>query len=90
MSTPNPLLVAAAPSLIASLEALQTFVANLGTDPAQVAIKFPGAAAVLLGQLELQAPALLAGEFGAAQTAVNGQINNLIAKLKAATTTPAA
>jgi len=90
MSDPNPLLVAAAPSLIASLQALQTFVTNLGTDPTQVAVKFPGASAILLGQLELQLPALLASEFGAAQVAVNAQIGTLITKLQAATTAPKA
>src|ERR1700758_1803945 len=44
----NPILVAAVPSLVTVLQAVQTFVANLGTDPAQVPVKFPGALQVLL------------------------------------------
>lgn len=83
MSTPNPVVTAAAPALIAALEAIQTFVGNLGTDPAQVAIKFPGALQVLLGTIELQVPALATAELGALQTEVNGKIAALIAKLKA-------
>ncbi len=82
MSTPNPVLQAAAPSLIAALQALQTFVANLGTDPAQVAIKFPGALQVLLGSLEMQLPALADSEFGAAQSVANAKINAWIASLE--------
>ena len=90
MSTPNPVLVAAAPSLIASLQALQTFVTDLGPDPVQVPLRFPGASAKLLGSLELQLPALLASEYGAAQAVVNTQIGSLITKLQTAVTPPAA
>jgi hypothetical protein len=85
MSDPNPLLVAAEPALVASLQALQTFITNLGTDPAQVAIKFPGALQILLGSVELQLPALASAEFGAAQTAANAAIGGWITKLQAAT-----
>jgi hypothetical protein len=87
MSTPNPILVAAAPSLVASLQALQTFITNLGTDPAQVAVKFPGALQVLLGTLEMQLPGLAASEIGAVQTTANAKIASWIASLQAATKT---
>jgi hypothetical protein len=82
MSTTNPVLAAAAPSIIAVLQDLKTFVTNLGTDPAQVAVKFPGALQVLLGSVEMQLPALATAEFGAAQTAANARIDAWIASLQ--------
>jgi hypothetical protein len=82
MSTPNPFVAAAAPSLIAVLEALQAFLTNIGTDPAQVAIKFPGALQVFLGTVEMQVPLVASAELGAVQTAANAKIADLIAKLK--------
>ena len=87
MSSPNPILVAAAPSLIAALQALQTFITNLGSDPLQVAVKFPGALQVLLGTIEMQLPGLASSEFGAVQTAANARIAALIASLEASTKT---
>ena len=90
MSSPNPVLVAAAPSLIAALQALQTFVTNLGTDPAQVAVKFPGALQVLLGTLEMELPSLASSELGAVQTAANARIAALITQLQAIAPKPAA
>lgn len=83
MSTPNPIVQAAAPSLIAVLQAIQTFVTNLGTDPAQVAAKFPGALQVLLGSVELQLPALASNEFQALQTSANARIAAWISSLQA-------
>jgi hypothetical protein len=85
MSTPNPILVGAAPSLITALQALQTFINNLGTDPAQVAVKFPGALQVLLGSLEMEIPGLAASELGAVQAVANARIAALIAGLQKAT-----
>lgn len=82
MST-NPITAAAVPSLILVLEALQTFIANLGTDPAQVPIKFPGAVQVLLGSVELQLPALASAELGSLQTDVNTKITSWIKSLQA-------
>jgi hypothetical protein len=87
MSTPNPVLVAAAPALINTIEALQTFVANMGTDPTQYAVKFPGALQVLLGSVELQLPVLASSEIGALQTAANGKFASWIASLRALTPT---
>lgn len=89
MSTPNPILVAAEPALVASLQALQTFITNLGTDPTQVAVKFPGALQILLGSVELQLPALASAEFGAAQAAAQSAIGGWITKLQAAAAKPA-
>lgn len=82
MSTPNPIVAAAAPSLIAVLQALQTFIVNLGTDPAQVPIKFHGALQVFLGSVELQLPALATAEFGALETEANAKIAAWIASLQ--------
>ena len=85
MSTPNPVLEAAKPAILASLQALQTFLTNLGTDPAQVAVKLPGAAQVLLGTIEMQLPGLAASELGAVQADLNAKIAALTAKVNAAT-----
>lgn len=87
MSTPNPVVHAAGPSLIAALEAIQAFVVNLGTDPLQVAAKFPGALQVLIGTIELQVPALATAELGALQTEANAKIAALITKIKTQTAT---
>lgn len=83
MSTPNPIVAAAAPSLVAVLTALQTFIGNLGTDPAQVAVKFPGALQVLLGNVELQLPVLAVAEFSALQGDANAKIAGWIKSLQA-------
>jgi len=83
MSTPNPILVAAAPAIIAALKAIEQFSVNIGTDPTQWAVKVPGAFQVLLGTIELQLPVVAAAEAGALQTDVTAKINALIAKLPA-------
>ena len=84
-STTNPIVAAAAPSLIAVLQAVEVFIANIGTDPAQIAIKFPGALTVLLGTIEMQLPGLAASELGALQAAANTKIGTWITSLKATT-----
>ena len=86
MSVPatNVFVAAAAPSLIAVLQALQAFLANIGTDPTQVAIKFPGALQIFLGTVEMQLPAVATAELGAVQTEANAKIAALIAKLQTA------
>jgi len=84
MTIPNPIVAAAVPSLVSVLTALQTFIGNLGTDPAQVPIKFPGALQVLIGTVELQLPALAAAEFGTLQTEANAKITAWITALEAA------
>jgi hypothetical protein len=83
MSSPNPILSAAAPELVIVLQALQTFLTNLGTDPTKFAITLPGALQVFLGTAELQLPALAGAEVGAVQTAANAKIGSWIAALKA-------
>lgn len=82
MSTENPIVAAAAPSAIAVLQALQSFLANLGTDPAQVPVKFPGALQVFLGSVELQAPALATSELSALQSVANSKISGWITALQ--------
>jgi hypothetical protein len=82
MSTPNPIVSAAIPEAIAVLKALQEFITNMGTDPAQLAIKFPGAVQVLIGTVEMQLPALASSELGALQTDVNTKIAGWIASLQ--------
>jgi hypothetical protein len=72
----------AAPALIAALQALQTFITNLGTDPAQVAVKFPGALQVFLGTVEMQVPGLLTSELSALQADANTRIAAWIANLQ--------
>ena len=81
MSTPNPLVTAASPELIAVLKAILQFNANIGADPAQWPLKVPGAFTVLLGTVQLQLPALAAAEAGALQADVNSKVEGWIAKL---------
>src|ERR1700676_248120 len=83
MSTPNPVLTAAKPALIAILQAVEQFIANMGTDPLQLAVKFPGAVQVLLGTVEMQLPVVATAELVAVQTAPNARIAALIASLQA-------
>jgi hypothetical protein len=82
-ATANPALAAAAPSLVAALQAIQTFFATIGTDPAQWPVKIVPAQTILLGQLGLQIPALTQAEVGAGFTAADNVISGWITKLKA-------
>lgn len=82
MSTPNPALVAAAPSLIAALQAVKQFIANLGTDPALVAAKLPGALQVLIGTVELQLPVIVTAEIGVVAPDLNTKLDGLIGNLQ--------
>jgi len=79
----DPVVKAAVPALVATLQALQTFMANLGTDPAQVPAKLPGALQVFLGTVELQFPQLVTSEVGALQTDINTKVNGWITMLQA-------
>lgn len=87
MSTPNPFLAAAAPELIAILQAIKQFNTNIGPDPQQWALKVPGALTVLLGTVQLQLPAVLLAEGGAVQTEVNSKIDSWVASIQKSTTT---
>lgn len=82
MSTPNPIVTAATPALIAVLQAVQQFIVNMGTDPAQFSIKFPGALQILIGTAEMQLPALETAEISAVATDANAKIAALIARLQ--------
>jgi hypothetical protein len=84
MSTPNPIAAAAAPSLIAVLEAIQAFNTNIGANPAEWPLKVPGAFTVLLGTVQMQLPALAAAEAGTLQADVNAKLAGWIASLKKA------
>ena len=84
MSTPNPVIVAALPSALVILQAVQTLITNLGTDPAGVAAKFPGAVQIFLGTVEMQLPALASSELGALQSDVQAKIASWITALNAA------
>lgn len=83
MSPPNPILVAAVPSLLGVIAAIETLVANVGTDPAQIAVKWPGALNVFLGTVEMQLPALASSEIGAVQTIANAKLAAWATSLKA-------
>jgi hypothetical protein len=82
MSTPNPVLAAAAPSLITILQAVQSLVANVGSDPAQIAIKFGPAVAMLLATIEMQLPGLASSEIGVLESQTNAKIGGWISQLK--------
>lgn len=79
---------AALPTAIAVLQAFQTFVSNMGTDPAQFAAKFPGAVQVFLGSVELQAPTLVVSEITALQSTVNSKVSGWISSLQAKQAAP--
>lgn len=82
MSTPNPALVAAAPSLIAALQAIQQFNADMGTNPASWVANYPGASLKLVGTLQLELPALVTAEAGALQADINTKIGSAISSLQ--------
>jgi hypothetical protein len=90
MSTPNPVFVAAAPSIISALKAVNQFSTDIGPDPAKWALLLPGAFQKLLGTLEMQIPVVFSAEGGALQTAVTAKVNELIAKVQAQAGTPPA
>jgi hypothetical protein len=84
VSTPNPILVAAAPTLITALQELQTAINTILTgDPMQIPLRVGPAVAILTGQLELLLPQLAIAETGVVQADVNSKIGGLITKLQA-------
>ncbi len=82
MSTPNPIEVAAAPSLIAALQAIEQFLADMGNNPLLWVANFPGAQLKLIGTIQLQLPSLATAEGGAIQTAINTQLTTWITQLQ--------
>lgn len=89
MRTVNPFEQAAIPSAIAILQGFQAFLGNMGSDPTQWALKFPGALQVFNGTVELQGPALAAAEAGALQSAASTKVASWITALQAAQTAAA-
>ncbi|MGA7524692.1 MAG: hypothetical protein WBW84_19745 [Acidobacteriaceae bacterium] len=84
MNSPNPIVVAAAPELVAVIEAIQSFITTMGPDPTQWIVKFPGASLALQGAVLLQLPTLATAEGGALQSAINTTLAGWISKLQAA------
>jgi hypothetical protein len=74
---------AAAPSAINAIQALQTFVTNMGTDPAKWVINYLPAKLQLLATLTAQLPQLEVAEVTAVDTAINAALAGLVTKLKA-------
>ena len=64
MSTPNPLLVAAAPAIGAQIAALATLLTNLGPDPTKLPVTLSGAIDIFIGTVKLQLPVLVNAEWG--------------------------
>jgi hypothetical protein len=67
----NPVLVAAAPSLISAIQALEQFDTDMGPDPTKWVLNYPGAKLKLMGTLGLLLPTLATAEGAAVQTAAN-------------------
>lgn len=84
MSTVNPILKAAAPTLIQAIELVQTALNTILTgDPAQIPMRAGPAAAILVAQLELLLPGLASAETGAVNTDVQAKLSGVITKLQA-------
>jgi hypothetical protein len=83
MSTPNPALVAAAPSLIAAIQAVQQFETDIGTNIAQWPVTIPAAKLNLLGNLGLLVPGLEGAEVSALGNIINTTTSGWITKLQA-------
>ena len=88
MSTPNPIVTAAAPELIAVLQAVQVFITNLGPDPTKLVITAGPALEVLLGTVGLQAPAAINAEWGLVQSQMNAKLAAAIVSLQPKAATP--
>jgi hypothetical protein len=84
MSTPNPVLKAAAPTLITALQEFQVMINTILTgDPLTAPARVVPAAEILVGQLQLLLPGLAASEVGVANTAIDVKIGTLITQLQA-------
>jgi hypothetical protein len=84
MSNPNPVLVAAAPTLIAAIADFKTCLNTILTgDPLQIPLRAGPAAAILVSQLELLVPGLASAESGAVLADANSRLDGLTAKLQA-------
>lgn len=86
MSTPapNPILKAAAPTLITALQEFKVALNTILTgDPMQIPLRAGPAAAILVAQLQLLLPGLAVAETGVVQTDVNAKIDGFISQLQA-------
>jgi hypothetical protein len=84
MSSPSPILVAAAPTLITALQEFQTALNTiLIGDPLQIPLRAGPAVAILVGQLQLLLPGLAVAETGVVQAEINTKIGGLITSLQA-------
>lgn len=84
MSTPDPILKAAAPILIKAVKDLQAAINTILTgDPLQIPMRAGPAAAILVGQLQLLLPGLVVAETGVVQADVNTKIDGLVSQLQA-------
>lgn len=84
MSTVNPVLQAAAPTLIQGIELFQAALNTILTgDPMQIPLRAGPAAAILVAQLELLLPGLATAEVSAVNTDVQAKLSGLVTKLQA-------
>jgi hypothetical protein len=84
MSNPNPILKAAAPTLITALQEFKAAINTILTgDPLQIPMRAGPAAAILVGQLQLLLPGLIVAETGVVQADVNTKIDGLVSQLQA-------
>lgn len=83
MTTPNPALVAAAPSLISAIKAVQQFETDIGTNIALWPVTIPAAKLKLLGALGLLLPGLETSEVSELGTIINTTTSSWIIKLEA-------
>lgn len=84
MSTPNPVLKAAAPALITAITDLQALINTILTgDPLTAPARVGPAVQIFLGQLGLLLPSLGVAEIGSLNTEVNAKLGDIITKLKA-------
>ena len=82
-SVGNQALAAAAPSLIAFFQAFQQFEADVGTNPATMAVNFIPAKIKFLGTVGLLLPQLETSEIGAVQGILTGITNGWVSQLQA-------
>lgn len=90
MSTPNPVLVAVSPEVLAILQALEAFDNAMGPNITQWPLNFPPAKLTLDGAVLKQLQNLSPSLGGLAVTEVNGLWASLAAKVTAATTSSTA
>lgn len=83
MSTPNPILKAAAPSLIAAIDIFSQFETDMGVDPLQWALKFEPAKLKALGALGLLLAPLIGAEVVAGENVINTAVAGWKTKLQA-------